>query len=318
MLDSEKTGTGRTAEIAAFDELARRKNEVVVLQIKDPRVESSPALPVLSVPEGRSLKSALPLLEEYLGRPFRRKGTATYFTTASFIAAVERARGAATALFANPDPVNPTMTSVFDYHEEGSVEDVDEGTIDAGWLQHRAILALRMSREWKAWYGVDGKALDQVSFAAFIADHIQDVVMVDGAKDTAAGLLAETLQATIGGPQQLMGLSRGLEVNQHIKTRNAVSLDNGDITLNYEATQNAAGTGSLRTPSLFYLNIPVFYAGEPYKVPFRLRYRAHNGEITWSIVLFRPDLVFEDSFAGVMATVKAGTSLDVLVGTPEA
>lgn len=310
---------GRAAAIAVLDQIAKERNAVELHAISDPRFEESESLTLASVPAGRDLTSLVPFLDEYLVRPLRRKGTAKFFSESAFIEGVNRFKGDASQIFADPNPTAPTLTAVLDYHAAGTPEQVADGDALTGWCQHKALLALRMSREWLAWYGIDGKKLDQVSFAAFIADHIQDVIAVDGAQDTKATELAALLQARIGGPGQLMALSRGLEVNQRVATRNAVALDTGEIKLSYMESQEGDGAGgAITTPSLFFITIPIFYGGEPYRVPVRLRYRVDGAAIAWSIVLFRPDLVFEDAFAIVMRKVADETDVKVLLGAPEA
>lgn len=305
--------------IAAMDEILTEKNAVALEMIPDPRFESS-VVPVLSVPQGREIQSVKQYLDEFLDRPERRRGMSTLVTQESFITAVLRFMGGSSIIFADPNPKAPSLLAIFDYHEKGTTEEVDDGEVAAGWCQHKAKLALRMSKEWEAWYGIHEKQLDQASFAAFIADHVQDCVLVDDAAEAELPVreLRELLQARLGGPNALMKLGRGLEVNLGVQVKNMLTLETGEIKVAYVETQSSEGGAPITTPNLFYITIPVFYGGGAYRIPVRLRYRMAGSDVRWSFHLYRPDLTFEHAFAELIEKVREKTELPVVLGSPEA
>lgn len=299
---------------ASFEKIAAEKNRIEIVHIADPRVldedGSNPAAPVASIPAGRSLQTLVPLLDQYLERPLRRKGTATLLTTESFIAHVDRyGTMDGSAIFADPAPARPTLTAVYDYHDRGADADAD-------WCEHRAVLALRMSDEWKAWLAVHEKDLAQADFAEFLQDRIGDVIVVDTG-ETRIAEMAAMLGARIGGAQQIMKLSRGIEVRQQIAVKNAVTLETGEVTVQFAENQLGEDGGPITTPTLFFITIPVFYAGVPYQIPVRIRYRIRGGQLIWSLHLYRHDRVFDDAFAGVLAQVREATEVPVLMGSCE-
>lgn len=311
LADSELAG----GAVLSLDAIAKEKNAVTIIDLQHPSIEGS--VPVASVPQGRSLLSVRGFMEEYLDRPLRRRGLATVLSARAFVDLVNRFRGASSAVFADPDPKAPSLTAVFNYHEKGTTEAVDEGTAEPGWCDHRAKLACRMSEEWKAWTSIHAKPLSQQDFAEFLQDRIADCVIVDSAKETPIAEMVEQLQARLGGPIQLMKLARGLEVKQGLAVKNAITLETGELQVSFIETQADANGGPITTPNLFFITIPVFYAGAAYRIAVRLRYRVRGSDVVWSFHLYRADKVFEHAFDELMEKVRADTELPVFVGAQE-
>lgn len=299
-------------------DLISERGAIAIEQLADPLNRSANGVanlvPVASVPSNRSLQSVRKLLDEYLQRPLRRKGTATVYTEAAFLRLVERFQsGLHSVVFADPNPKAPSVTAIFDYHRAGPVET----QTDTGWGQHRAHLKLRMSDEWTAWLAAHEQPMSQADFAAFLQDRIGDVILLDQAGDQRISDVVAQLQARLGTPQEIMQLARGIEVRQNVEVRSATSLDDGSVQVAYVETQSAKDGTPLSTPTLFFITIPVFYAGAPYRIAVRIRYRIRGGALTWSLHLYRVDKVFEDAFHGVLETVRKATALEVMLGVPE-
>jgi hypothetical protein len=55
-----------------------------------------------------------------------------------------------------------------------------------------------------------------------------------------------------------------------------------------------------------------------YRMAVRLRYRLSGGKISWSYHMFRPELVFDDAFRGIVEKVTKETEAPVFLGSPEA
>lgn len=306
--------------IEALDKIISEKNAGTLQEIVDPRTEQS--VPLANMPQMRTLRSVKALLDEYLERPLTRAGTATLLTEESFHAQVNRFKSPRhTALFADPDVTAPSVTAIFDYHEQGAVEDVAydndlEDRCATGWGKHRAILKLDTSDEWKKWVDVHEDGMVQTEFASFLQDRIGDLVTVDQSEEAVRSLV-EQISARVGTPQQIMTLARGLSVKANQAVRAAVTLESGEGEISFAETHTDASGAKLTVPTLFYINVPVFYGGLSYRIPVRLRYRL-AGSIVWSLSLYRHDKVFDHALTQVRNRITAETGLPVLVGIPEA
>lgn len=267
--------------------------------------------PFAVVPNGKSLISLKPLLDEFLKLPDRRRGTSKLSTVESFIEVVERFKSEASAVFANPNRSSPSIDAVFDWHPAGP------DATKADWLRHQAVFAPPLSDEWKAWSANNNKPMSQADFAAFVEERIGDLIVAK-LDDPKLKTFADLVGGTWASPSDMVQLSRSLTINVEATVKNAQTLSTGEVSIVYEETHKD-GTGQpLKVPSLFTIAVPVFYAGDLYRIAARLRYRRNGGTIVWTYQLVRPDLVFDDAFKGIVAKVRDETSLPVLLGTAEA
>lgn len=277
---------------------------------------TSAVAPIVAVPKGLELQSLKPLLDQYLTRPERRRGTATVGDLESFIAFLERYADKDSVIFADPSKTAPTLLAVLNHHPatERHVEAPTE--LFAGYGDHRAKYACPLSEEWKAWIVANEKPMTQAAFASFIEDRIGDVIL---AMDDHEALMQ--LLTLVGGkfasPSNLLALSRGLAVNVSTQVKQAITLASGEITVQYAETHNDGEGAPLSVPNLFAIAIPVFYAGAAYRIAVRLRYRLAEGKITWSYSLYRPDRVFDDAFGGIVTTLREEQDWPVFIGAPE-
>lgn len=262
------------------------------------------------VPKGKELKSIKSLRDEYLTKPERRRGTATIRDLKSFIQFVQRFKSGNTALFANPDKSAPSLTAVFDYHPEGG-----DATV-ADWTHHRAVYAPQLSDEWKVWTGRDGTSMAQADFAAFVDDHIREII-VPALDDPKLKTFADLVQGAWATPTDMVKLSRSLQVNVESVVKNAQTLNSGEVSIIFEEVHKDGAGAPLRVPNLFTIAIPVFYGGVLYRIAARLRYRVNNAKISWSYQLVRPDLVFDDALNEIIGQASTDTSLPLFLGAPE-
>lgn len=266
--------------------------------------------PVLVLPEGKSLVSAKKFLDEYLVKPARRRGTSTARDVDSFIALVDRFSSNETAVFVAPDRRAPSLTAVFDYHPS------DEDATKADWLEHRATYAPELSDEWKAWTAKNNTFMGQGDFAAFVEEHITDLI-VPNLDDPKLKTFADLVEGSWATPADMMKLSRGMSVNVESKVKNAQTLSSGEVSVVFEEVHTNGAGEPLKVATLFTIAIPVFYAGDLYRIAARLRYRVQGGSISWLYQLVRPELVFDDAFKGLVEKVKKETNVPVFAGTPE-
>jgi uncharacterized protein YfdQ (DUF2303 family) len=271
------------------------------------------AAKLLLVPEGQRAISIKPFLDEFRSRPERRAGTAVVQSALAFAALVNRHKDTDSAIFALRDPKAPSLTAVIDYHKSGSDREGDS----ARFCAHRVQYPCELSDEWKAWFARNGQLMSQADFAAFLEDRIGDVIAIDPSEPNAAQL-ADLLAGQYTSPSGLIALARGLQVNVETAVHEAVTLSTGEISIRYAETHRDGAGAPIRVPNLFCIAIPVFYAGAPYRITVRLRYRVQQGRVQWSYHLYRPDRVFDDAFQQVCDAAGTATELPVYLGEPEA
>lgn len=277
----------------------------------DPR-DGSTAPVVIS----RSGVEAVPpgIFDQYRSRPLRRKGAAAFTRLESFIAHVNRFKDGDSAIFADENPSAPKLTAVLDYNHAGGI-----ASVAPRFGGHRASYAFPLSPEWKAWFGKDCVQMNMIEFAAFLEDHIVDVL-------SEPGQLSETAQrfvAATGGkfatPTKLMEIARGLQVNESSLVKEARNLSTGEAEIVFDTQHTGADGKPLKIPNMFVIAIPVFArASVSYRLIARFRYRKTNGGVVFWFELWRPDLVFNDAFEEAVKQVESATELPVFMGAPEA
>lgn len=267
--------------------------------------------PFAVVPEGKKVESLKKILDEFRLLPDRRRGTVKLSTVESFVEIIERFKGDASIVYADPTRTAPKLWAIFDYHPAGP------DATKADWLRHQAVFAPPLSDEWKAWSANNNKPMSQGDFAAFVEDRIGDLIVAKF-DDPKLKTFADLVGGVWASPSDMVQLSRSLSINVEAKVKNAKTLSSGEVSIVYEETHRDGEGQPLKVPTLFTIAIPVFYAGDLYRIAARLRYRVNGGTILWTYQLVRPDLVFDDAFTGIVAKVRDETALPVLLGTSEA
>jgi len=188
---------------AALDELGRRAHVEYLGQ--------DAGTPVALVPEDFRVQSLKPLLDEYLPRPERRKGTVVLTELGSLAEYVNLYKAGETLVYVDDrNTLEPTITVVFDEHEPVSLAksaEAKEASPLPGWREHRARYLFPLTNEWKAWVDVSERWLSQAELAAFLEDHVVDVVNPADPGESARKM-AEDLGLTLAGANRLLELSR--------------------------------------------------------------------------------------------------------------
>lgn len=294
-----------TASVVA--ELVREHIDAKTLAITAPDFNGE--VDVIVRPSELAIESVAKYVDEFRSEPRRRKGVAKFQDLASFTAHATRFKDADSALFANPEPTSPTMTSLLDYHRAGS-----GGSPRFG--EHRGVYAFPLSEEWKAWREKNAKVMLQSEFAEWIENRILDVADPTGAGDNSRAF-AETAGAVFASPSRLLELSRGLTMRVGAKIQNVVNLGTGEAQMQFVTEHQDASGAPLKVPSAFLLALPVFQNGAPYEVCARLRYRNKDAAIVWFYELYRPERIFEHAFKEACAQAQSETGLPLFVGSPE-
>lgn len=246
------------------------------------------------------------LFEHYRTKPARKRGVAEATTLDSFIDLIARHKTEHSAVFANTDWRAPSFQAVIDYHLKDST--------DPDNLGHRIDYKFPLSEEWKAWIKFDGEPMAQRDFAAFIEDNIGDLASPTEFEETN---WTKQFQTTFAAPNQLIELSRGLQVFVASEVKNAITLQTGEGQITFTEEHRDAGGKPLKVPGLFLLAIAPFFMGDQVRVPVRLRYRANGGKLVWAYQIYRPDQHITERVRADLDKVAAGTELPMFEGSPE-
>ena len=295
-------------ENEAVIDFARDLLETKILKLDGSTIGAAKDVEVMVVPKGATISGVRKLLEEYLPRPERKRGTAYLTTLDSFISHTNRHASANSVLFACDDMSKPSIQTVFDYNEG-----TPNGLPD--WCQHRASYSFPLSKEWTAWTTAPA-SMEQKAFAEFLEDRITDVYapvsVTEGTRD-----LCAQLGIILAGPERLMELARSLSIQVDRRVKNAVNLSTGEAELVYEESHSASDVTKVKVPTGFVITIPIFTGGPLYQIPVRLRYRLVSGVIRWSFVIAKAEDSFRHAFEEACVDAQKRTGLTLFYGSPE-
>ncbi|MBB2841424.1 UNVERIFIED_ORG: uncharacterized protein YfdQ (DUF2303 family) [Rhizobium etli] len=286
-----------------------KKNGVVIDYIATPAdVPGLPKkVPYVLDPDDGTARSVKSIIDEWRLTPQRKSGTAKVKTLESFIDLVERHKTEHSVIFADTDWQKPSLTAVIDYHDK-----TNGGAADNG--KHRIHYEFPLSDSWKAWIKINGEPLEQLKFAEFIEDHIADLASPDTMEEED---WRHKFSFRVAFPNELVSLSRGLQVASEMKVKNVVSLQSGAAQINFEEEHRDAAGNKLDVPGMFILSVPPFFRGEPTRIPVRLRYRLSSGKLFWICQLYRPDVHITEQVVRDMERAGADTGLPYFQGAPE-
>jgi uncharacterized protein YfdQ (DUF2303 family) len=293
--------------IDAIQELADKAGSAIVsvtLQHAPPGLPLE--VPALLNRKSGTVASVKEIVEAWRTAPERKTGTADVLTLESFIALVDRHKTGHSVIFADTDWEKPSLTAVIDYHRTETTE--------ADYGQHRIHYEFPLSDSWKAWVKVNTKAMDQTTFAEFIEDHIADLATPDTQEEED---FRRMFGFKVAFPNELVALSKGLQVHSASRVKNSVTLQTGEGEITWEEEHRDAQGNKLQVPGLFILSVPPFFRGKPTRIPVRLRYRLAGGAISWICQLYRPDVAITEEVVRDMERAATETGLPHFEGTPE-
>jgi len=236
-------------------------------------------------------------IEKYMSKPRRKSAKVTIGNTDSFIDYVKR-HGSLTdsTVWCDADFRAGNIKLVAIINDHGEKADQQD------WRDHTATYIPAYSTEWLRWFGGDGKgkALSQVEFATFIEQNLKDIAGAEGMPSGA----------------QMLEMALNFEANQEMRFKSAMRLQNGAVQISYVENDDDQTLKKMEMFDKFSIGIPVFWAGDSYRIDARLRYRARDGRVNFWYELIRPEQVLEDAAKGLVKQVKDGVGRPLFYGKP--
>lgn len=265
------------------------------------RIANLGEIPVAIVPEGMRPIVLLELLaaqDQRGAAPRRLKGTAVHHEVSSFIAHVNRFKTTDSVVWADAQKAN--LTAVYNYHGGSGKEG---GQPVPRWGDHCAVYSCPLSVEWQRWMGLHEKWMVQETFGQFIEDNLIDLASPDP-NDTEFPM-----------PARVLEVARSLQINAKRQFERTINPSTGEGVFSWKEEHEPKGT--TKVPKGFLLGLPVFDAGDRYRLEARLRYQVEGGQAKFQYSLYQPQHVLRDAFNKVRQQVGVETGLAVFAGTPE-
>jgi hypothetical protein len=300
------------AVIAAVEKHYARQGLVVKVGI-DPGGRDVTALVVR---DGERVQSLKPLLDEYLERPERLRGTTQLHDLPSFLAECHRFRGMGTTVYIDAPckPEHPaTITALFNDHHVHRSDDNQNALALPNWRDFSAVYRPALSPELLAWHSAQ-QPMSQEDFAFFIEEHLVDVVSPEPGEPNQKPLLnvAELLGLQVGSQARLLEVSRGLDLTVGQKIKGRANLHNGAVVMAFE---EAHDTGPVTVPGAVLLNIPVFDGAQRVLILARVRYQVKEGLVFWRVLLHDIPTVFREAVEALRSDI-AEAGHRVVLGKP--
>lgn len=227
------------------------------------------------------------LHDQRAGGPRRRQTTHTMLELGAFCDLVNRLKVPDSAVYA--DPSNFSIVCVVNDH--GVNREVH------GWRDHRVAYQCPRSTEWQEWTKLDGRDMDQDSFADFIEAHLEHLTAAKG----------------YPAPSEILQMARDLVVLTKGTFKRSLNPTTGAAILECKTDTD---TGSTVIPRAFAIAIPVFEAGDHYQVECRIRFKLIEGQPRFSYQMHRRTETEREAFGGARALVQAETGLPLFAGRP--
>jgi uncharacterized protein YfdQ (DUF2303 family) len=216
----------------------------------------------------------------------RIRQSVTMHDVTSFVAYVNRFKGPATQIFAEPGFISgdkPSLTAALDYHAPGQPDHV----------AHVASYQPRYSEQWMRWKDASARPMRQSDFAEFVEEVRSDITAPSAAS--------------------LLDIVRAFKASKKIEFDSVTYQANGDVRLTYdERTEQKGSSGVL--PEQMKIGIPVYFRGPPYEVDVFVRYKVANAAVMFSLKIDRADVVEDAAFAEITAIVASETGVTPYLG----
>ncbi|MFC4668174.1 DUF2303 family protein [Seohaeicola nanhaiensis] len=292
--------------------------------------ENEALLMLASIPQGRTVQDFTDKLRaaEQLFKPHRRTGTAKHKTLESLIDWANRFKSGNSVIYANPDPANPSLTCIANYHAEGGASETGPDAT-ARHLDHVGRYDFPLSREWKAWQAITKEAITKDRFCEFIEANAKDLIdptpallQQDKVKPTEEWekrliAVAAKIMGRFGQVRQLIELGRQFQVHENSSLEVSRDPDSGASRFQFTAEHQDAAGRPLSIPNLFLIAIPIFQGGDLYRLPLRFSYRKSGAELKFILNLYDAETAFETACDEAAQKAAEETGLPLFIGEPE-
>jgi uncharacterized protein YfdQ (DUF2303 family) len=271
------------------DETIQSLIEVGRLAAAPTEVKNAGAVSVPYIVVGGKV-TQLPELQfnEHAAAPERIKQTVTVFDPESFAAYYTLFNDENSRVFADETALK--VLAVLDYHAAG------DGN-SPRWGQHRLLLTLRQSEEWKTWNGSNNRQLTQQQFAEFLEQNSTDIVTPN--------------------PASIREIAEDLEATVDVEFAAAQRMAGGKVNFKYTETTKTTVSGgkAVTVPDQFTLSIPVFIGGLPLQVGAFLRYRIKEQKLVFFYTLLRPEEIVRTAFDQARTQIADNLSITIINGS---
>lgn len=233
-------------------------------------------------------------LERFQDEPDRKRGTVTVADAPSFIAYFERH---AKAEQDSDSGSQPFLYADLKHARVTAVFNDDTGGVP-GWRDHRVVLVLETTPEWRRWAEHDGALLPQAAFAELVEDGLADIVDPPAA--------------------DMLELAQKFQARTKVTFQSGYRTASGQRQLEYvETTTASAGeSGKLTIPEQFTIGVAPWEGADAYKIQCRLRYRIENGNLRLGYALLRPHEILRAAFTDVVNELMEATGATAVRGVP--
>jgi uncharacterized protein YfdQ (DUF2303 family) len=244
-------------------------------------------IPSVVVPDGFEVKS----LESLQLAPSRIRQAANLISPGSLIAYIQRFRDSRTVVFA--DKTKTRIVAVLDFHQDAE---------KPSWAAHKAVYDCPFSDEWKAWTAADGSKMDQINFAEFLENNIQNVAPVSDSYPGPSGT-------------ELLEMVLAFQETRKSEFKSVKRLSDG--TCQFQFSDEKSGSGNTKMPEKISLAIAPFHNGAPYQIDARIRYRLRDGQLVLWYELIEPKKVVEHAFQEIVTDMESqlGEELPIYEGS---
>lgn len=214
------------------------------------------------------------LFNEHAAKPERIRQTVNVLDPGSFANYYTRYATADSQVFAYEPSIS--VMGVLDYHQNAE---------EPRWSQHRVVLTLRESEEWKIWTAANNKKLTQTEFSEFLEQHAIDISKPD--------------------PAAMMEIARDLQGTTEVEFGNGVRMQDGQV-----------GASQVSVPEQFVLSLPVFVGGPRLPLQALLRFRVNQGKLTFWYTLVRAEETKRQAFIASRNQIAEALHVDIINGQP--
>ena len=246
--------------------------------------ESRRRAPVIVLERGQTVRDLSDLVPR---DPDRVRANVSFDNVESFVAYLLEWKKPETRVFASVLAAPYRFTAMIDYHAPEC----------PSWLTHVAVLTLSETDEWRTWMASNEKGMEQVAFAQFIEQNLNDVVKPDGAT--------------------MMELALTLEASQDVQFKGRINLGNGDVGLvsDVKTDMKAGADGQIVIPKEMDLRLPVFRGVPAVELKARFRTVLKGAALSMGYQIIRPKAVVDKMVAGAADLVRHDGGVTVFSGS---